>query len=261
MKNQTWRYLIGIFLILLGGLFLVEQITEFSIPLWRGIMGAVMIGGGVLFLGAVLRSRENWWGLITGLPLLLMGAGLLLSIFNERWEGLVGIGFMLGLGLGFIITYLVQKPYWWALIPGVILSGIAVSNLLEMYLPGQYANLGSFIVLASIGLAFVLVFLSDRKKWWALFPAGALLSTSALIVFDQVAFLFIGLGITFALVPLLVGKEQNWGWIVSAVMLILGMGFLFFTVATESVSRFFFPVLLIVLGVAAIIQVLLPRKR
>ena len=111
MKNQTWRYLIGIFLILLGGLFLVEQITEFSIPLWRGIMGAVMIGGGVLFLGAVFRSRENWWGLITGLPLVLMGAGLLLSIFNESGEGLVGIGFMLGLGLGFVITYLVQQFY------------------------------------------------------------------------------------------------------------------------------------------------------
>ena len=261
MKNQTWRYLIGIFLILLGGLFLVEQITEFSIPLWRGIMGAVMIGGGVLFLGAVFRSRENWWGLITGLPLILMGVGLLLSTFNESWEGLVGIGFLLGLGLGFIITYLIKRPFWWALIPGVILSGIAVSSLLQMNLPGQTANLGSFIVLASIGLAFVLVFVSDRTKWWAIFPAGALLSIAALVVFDNVAYLFIGLGITFALVPLLVGREHNWGWIVSAVMMLLGMGFLFFSPATESVSRFFFPVLLIVLGVAAIIQVLLPKKR
>jgi len=239
----------------------VEQITEFSMPLWRGIMGAVMIGGGVLFLGAVFRSRENWWGLITGLPLILMGVGLLLSTFNESWEGLVGIGFLLGLGLGFIITYLIKRPFWWALIPGVILSGIAVSSLLQMFLPGQTANLGSFIVLASIGLAFVLVFVSDRTKWWAIFPAGALLSIAALVVFDNVAYLFIGLGITFALVPLLVGREHNWGWIVSAVMMLLGMGFLFFSPATESVSRFFFPVLLIVLGVAAIIQVLLPKKR
>jgi hypothetical protein len=143
----------------------------------------------------------------------------------------------------------------------VILSGIGVATLVEVFIPAAASNIVAFVILGSIGLSFLLVFLVNRKHWWAIIPAGALGSVAALVLTGLVGLFFIGLAVTFALIPLLVSREHWWAWIVTSVMAVMGVAFLFFEAATGTIGRFFFPILLIVMGVAAIVQVMLPKKK
>ena len=259
MKTKTWRYLIGFFLILLGVLMLLSYVTDFRFT--NALFGIMMIIGGGLFLIPVFRTKANWWSLIPGLPLLFMGGVLALSAINSGMNDLVGTGFLLGLGFAFLITFLMHNQYWWALIPGTILTGIGAATVVEVFFPATSSNLVAFVVLGSIGLAFLLVFLTRRNNWWALIPAGALCSVAALVLTDLVGLLFIGFAITFALIPLLVSRDHWWAWIVCAVMAVMGVAFLFFEAAAGTIGRFFFPILLIVLGIVAILQVMWPRKK
>lgn len=259
MKNKTWRYLIGFFLILLGVLMLLS--FTFSFKFWDVLFGVMMVVGGGLFLIPVFRTKANWWSLLPGLPLILMGGALALSAVIPGMGDLVGTGFLLGIGIAFIVTFLMHNHYWWALIPGVILSGIGVSTVIEIFIPAASSNIVAFVILGSIGLAFLLVFFTRRSNWWAIIPAGALLSVAALVLTGLVGLLFIGMAVTFALIPLLVGRDHWWAWIVCAVMAVMGVSFLFFEAAAGTIGRFFFPILLIVLGIFAIVQVMLPRKK
>lgn len=259
MKTKTWRYLIGFFLILLGGLMLLSRIFNFAFS--NALFGSVMVVGGVLFLIPVFRTKVNWWALIPGLPLVLMGGALALSAINPNMDDLVGTGFLLGIGLAFIITFIMHNRYWWALIPGVILSGIGAATVVDVFIPTASSNIVAFVILGSIGLSFLLVFFVKRSNWWAIIPAGALGSVAVLVLTGLVGLLFIGFAVTFALIPLLVSREHWWAWIVTSVMAVMGVAFLFFEAAAGTIGRFFFPVLLIILGVAAIVQVLIPKKK
>lgn len=259
MKNKTWRYLIGFFLILLGGLMLLSRLYSFGF--WDVLFGVVMLVGGGLFLIPAFRTKANWWAWLPGLPLVTMGGTLALTALFPALETLVGSAFLLGIGLAFVIVFLLHNHYWWALIPGVILTGIGVATVIDLVFPVASSNLIASMILGSIGLSFLLVFLTKRSNWWAIIPAGALGSVAALVLTNLVGLLFIGLAVTFALIPLLVSREHWWAWIVTAVMAVLGVAFLFFEAAAGTIGRFFFPILLIALGVVAIVQVMIPRKK
>ncbi|MEE4194258.1 MAG: hypothetical protein V2J07_03570 [Anaerolineae bacterium] len=259
MKTKTWRYLIGFFLILLGGLMLLS--LTFSFKFWGVLFGIMMIVGGGLFLLPIFRTKANWWALLPGLPLVLMGIALVSGAVLPIASDLVGTGFLLGIGIAFLITFLLHNHYWWALIPGTILTGIGAATVVEVLFPRSSSNLVAFIVLGSIGLAFLLVFFVKRSNWWAIIPAGVLASVAALVLTGLVGLLFVGFAVTFALIPLLVGRQHWWAWIVCAVMAVMGVSFLFFETALGTIGRFFLPILLIVLGIAAIVQVMLPKKK
>ena len=198
MKQTTWRYIVGIFLILMGvGMFAV-RLLDMDVRLTNLIFGILLALGGVLFLQPVFRSRVSWWSLLPGIPLVLMGGMLAASSFVPKMENLIGPAFMLGIGLAFIFIYLLHNRHWWALIPGVILGGIGVSTGLEVLLPGTRGDLIAFFILGSIGLAFFVVYLADRRHWWALIPGGVLLSVGALVLTGEVAYMFLGMAVTFA---------------------------------------------------------------
>jgi len=261
MKQSTWRYLIGIFLILVGASLFAIRLFDLPVLFTNLLFGSFMLLGGVLFLLPVLRTKANWWALLPALPLLLMGAASIVSAFWPKYDDLIGTGFLLGIGLAFIFTYLLHNHYWWALIPGVIMSGIGASTLVEFLLPNTNGNWIAFIILGSIGLAFFFVYLTDRHhNWWALIPFGVLLSVGALVVTDLVGYLFIGMGLTFVLVALLAGRTNRWAWIPAAVLGTLGLAFLFFSPAAGLIGKFFLPIVLIILGIIAIFQVILAKK-
>lgn len=260
MKHTTWRYIVGIFLILVGAGMFVVRLMDLPVRFANLVFGIMMLIGGVLFLLPVLRTRVNWWALLPGLPLVLMGGALGTSAFLPQAGDLVGPGLLLGLGLAFIITYLLYKQYWWALIPGVILSGIGASVTVAALLPETSGNWVAFFILGAIGLAFLLVYLVDRHHWWALIPGGVMVSVGALVLTGEVAYMFLGMAATFALVALLAGKENWWAWIPCGVLATMGMAFLFFSTSAGAIGKFFFPALLIVFGVVAILQVIWPKK-
>ncbi|NSW53668.1 MAG: hypothetical protein HPY85_14300 [Anaerolineae bacterium] len=260
MKHTTWRYIVGIFLILVGAGMFVVRLMDLPVRFVNLVFGIVMALGGVLFLLPVFRSRINWWALLPGIPLVLMGVALSVGAFLPTVGDLVGPALLFGLGLAFVITYLLYKQHWWALIPGMILLGIGASVGVSVILPETNGDWVAFFILGSIGLAFLLVYLVDRRNWWALIPGGVMVSVGSLVLTGEVAYLFLGMGATFALVALLAGKDNWWAWIPCGVLATMGIGFLFFSESAGTVGKFFFPALLILFGIIAIVQVLLPKK-
>lgn len=120
---QRNRIISGLILILLGGLFLLDQFIQ--IP----AMGNLFLPGlGLVFLvwGIVTRSSGLLvpGGILTGI-----GAGVyLMNALPLEGDAEPGV-FLLSFGGGFILITLLsaiftRETHWWALIPGGILAAI-----------------------------------------------------------------------------------------------------------------------------------------
>ncbi|HRW06622.1 MAG TPA: hypothetical protein P5121_16070 [Caldilineaceae bacterium] len=179
------------------------------------------------------RRNGFIWGLLlimAGVIFLLQNMGFFVNI--GAWLAMV----LFGTG-GFVFLYVFLTDFkgrWWAAIPGSTLLGLAATIFFESYGPRFLNGLGGPAFLASIGFGFVLVFLADIRKWWAIIPAGVM-STLAVVAgvdelhirgMDTGGIFFLGLGCTFLLLFLLTGqreKRQNWALIPAAVLLIMGV--------------------------------------
>src|SRR5512139_312048 len=103
--------------------------------------------------------------------LLLLGGGLLLLQTMGYLSGGInifwGLVFLAG---GLVFLYLVFSGNWWGVFPGMTLLGLAALVLFG----DQLGAFGGLIFLGAIALAFWLVYILDRQRWWALIPAGVL---------------------------------------------------------------------------------------
>ena len=117
---------------------------------------------------------------------------------------------------------------WWAIIPAGVLTALAVMILATQ----QFEEFGGMIFLGGIGLAFFIVYLTDRaERWWALIPAGVLTTLAGMTVaageyggFQSAGFFFFGLSLTFLLVAVLAGmKWAYWPAFALGIMGLLGI--------------------------------------
>ena len=76
-----------------------------------------------------------------------------------------------GLGLPFLLIFLTDRKHWWALIPGMTMIGVAAAVFLEGVGVISDEAVGGLVV-GGIALGFLLIYLIDRKQWWALIPGG-----------------------------------------------------------------------------------------
>jgi hypothetical protein len=177
------------------------------------------------------------------------------------WALLLGLA-----GLVFISVYIQNRSQWWGLIPGFVLLGIAATILVDAYLPRLSGVLGGFLVLGGIGTAFVFVFLADRRNWWAVIPAGVMLTLALITVIDQFSggfesggILFLGMALTFVVVALLPTPHgrMNWAWYPAAALGVIG---LLISAAAENLMSYFLPAALILGGILLIYRTMIVKK-
>ncbi len=168
MKLISSRIFWGLLLIAGGVLFLLQYILGFELSgiFWGGAMAVV----GAAFLSVVIGDRRNWWALIPGLILLVIGAIILLESFvpnfSDAWSGAIMLG---GIGLAFWIVYLVNRENWWAIIPGGVMVTLAVVTALPDF--GMTTGAVFFIGLgATFGLVGLLPTPHGNMRW-AFIPA------------------------------------------------------------------------------------------
>jgi hypothetical protein len=205
------------------------------------------------------------WGVI----LLVIGAGILLWNLDilgsaEAAATWATVALFALLGLAFIFGYLNQRAAWWRLIPGFTL--LAVAAIIFLSARGLPASWVAAVLLASITLAFLVIYLSDRgERWWALIPAGSvavmvvvvLLSTRPAMNPELLgAVLFGGMALVFYLIYLLAAERQRFAWTLApaAALGVMGLAALAAHLAGSSpalatVQRLW-PTLLIVAGAA-----------
>ncbi|MFZ5909595.1 MAG: hypothetical protein ACOYYU_06230 [Chloroflexota bacterium] len=133
----------------------------------------------------------------------LQAFGFLENASDVFW----GVVFLLG-GLAFLTVFLGGQ--WWAVIPALALAGIGALILL----PASLEQFGGALFLGAVGSSFWVIYLTGRRKWWAILPGGAALTLAIVAglpgelddALPGVVF-FTGLAVTFLLVALLVGMR------------------------------------------------------
>ena len=115
----------------------------------RLIIGGLLVFGGLLALldtiGIISNAGGIFWGLIWG-----------------------------AVGVFFLYLLLNGKQNWWAAFPGFTFIGMALAS----FLPGSLEAFSGLIFFAGISLAFWYVYFTDTSRWWAIIPAGILLTSA-----------------------------------------------------------------------------------
>ncbi len=183
------------------------------------------------------RTKDVRNGAVWGILLILAGVIFLLQnmgIFVHVGAFLAMALFATG-GLVFLYFFLTAlQERWWAAIPGATLLGLSGTIFFDNYAPRLFEGLAGPFFLAAIGFGFILVYLADLTKWWAIIPAGVMSTLAVVAGLDGLhmrgvesgGIFFLGLGFTFLVVALLTGQRgerQSWALIPAAVLLLMGV--------------------------------------
>jgi hypothetical protein len=180
-----------------------------------------MIWGGLLILGGVLSLWDYY-----------------ADISSWLWVGILTVAGLIILGV-----YLTDRSDLILLIPSYVLfviAGIIAAEKVN-FLSGEGAGT---IVLFAIGLPFLVVYLRDRRHWWAGIPAyvmfviGLMVGLLGLNVLSDnmvTVYVMFAIAIPFFVVYLR-NRSHWWALIPGGVMSIIGLAFLFSEAAFQIVA-------------------------
>jgi hypothetical protein len=176
MKNNAWRVILGAVLVIFGAMALMQNFTNISFEgsLW-GVFVALLFGAvGAGFLVTFVQNRTvNWWAIIPGMTLVGLALLVLLGMLNVKPDKILPVVFMGSIGASFLIVYFNDHKKWWALIPGGVVSSIAV--LIPF---ADSSSWPAVIFFGGIAATFGLVALTasptEKPRTWAWWPAGVL---------------------------------------------------------------------------------------
>lgn len=172
-----------------------------------------------------LKNSNLFWGLVlvlAGAVFLAQNLGWIPDFGPQTWAFALA-----GLSLLFFATYFVSGVAQWGwLLPAFICAGTAVTIFLAE--SGVDASWVAAPVLLGVSLPFFIVYLLDRKNWWALIPGWTMLVISAVVSLEEfidgewVATLILwGIALPF-LVVFLTDRSRWWALIPFGVMGIVG---------------------------------------
>lgn len=195
------------------------------------------------------RARIFW-----GLVLIAAGVvalGLTTGFIQSPGGTIVGAACVVA-GIALVGAYVGLHMHWWTLIAGPALLGVGAVILLP-------AGGDGAIFLGGIGAGFGLVALTSAERWWAIIPAGSLLTLALIALLSGViggllsgALLFLGLGLTFAVVAALKvqGKPMTW-----ALFPAVACVFVALLIATSgSAGEVVWPLALVAAGVVLLVR-------
>jgi hypothetical protein len=166
VKNWGWLFPVGIF----GALSITSALVarEVNDP---AMAAPLFIGIGLPFVVAFIIDRtRHWWALI---PAGAMAFLTLVLFAVDRVAGeWIGSGFLFILAATFFLVYL-SKRAGWAAIVAYVMFVVGFTPLMAMT---SRPELSGVIMLFAIGLPFLYVYRKSPERWWAIIPAGILLT-------------------------------------------------------------------------------------
>jgi len=158
----------GILLIGFGALALAQQmgyLDQLPEQIWMWVFALISL------LAFVMYAVSGWkqWGWL--FPAGVFG-GLAVTVAlatNNVDSAAVGSPLFFGLLIPFAIAYLTDRARnWWALIPGGVMLFLALTTLLVDWAGGEWVGA---LFLFMIALSFLVVYLNNRARTWALIVA------------------------------------------------------------------------------------------
>lgn len=119
------------------------------------VWSAGFMVGGLAFLGVFVADRHQWWAIIPGGVLIVMGIIPILDLFLPG--DVTGALFFVGVGLVFVVLYLLRgpdRPLGWAIWPALgccafglfVLVVSTIENWAVFIAPAVLIGLGLFII-------------------------------------------------------------------------------------------------------------------
>ena len=134
------------------------------------------------------------------------------------------------LGIFFTAMYFPSKRQWFWIALGLGCFSFALSNLVY-FIPALDEYYRQVIIFIGVGVSFLSIYLHNRMNWWAMFPAGLLLSLGASQLLEQLApaldangIILLGLGLAFLvlfIVPTPIGRLK-FALLPAVILLVLG---------------------------------------
>ncbi|HSA99744.1 MAG TPA: hypothetical protein VLE49_03770 [Anaerolineales bacterium] len=161
----------GLLLVGAGALALARQfgyIDNSSSALWIGVFAVVSL---VALINYALSGWRQWWWLFpTGV---CGGLAVTIALASANIDNAaIASPLFFGLILPFAAAYLMDRARnWWALIPGGVMTFLALTTLLVDSTAGDEWVGALFLFM--IAVSFLIVYLSNRTRFWALIVAYA----------------------------------------------------------------------------------------
>ncbi|MHB8932549.1 MAG: hypothetical protein ACYC6H_03665 [Bellilinea sp.] len=173
MNPMRWRTLAGGLLILAGVIALLNSIA--GINLGSYVWAILFVLGGIAFLYVMATDKSNWWAAIPGFTLVGIGSGIGVAELLPRTADVLTPVFILGgIGIGFLVVYLLNPSFWWAIIPMGVMLSIVIMIGLEPII--AHAEILFFLGLAAtFGVLALLPINNGKRDTWPLYPAAAML--------------------------------------------------------------------------------------
>jgi len=225
-----WLFPAGIFAALAILLGLAEAGVDSPV-----MAAPIFIGVGLPFVVAYFQDRaKNWWALIpTGLMAFFTLVMFTVDRVRDEW---IGAGLFFILAVIFSLIYLGKRATWAAIVAFVMF----VLGFMPLLAMTSRPELAGILVMAAIGLPFLLVYLRSAEGWWAIIPAGILLTmaiVTAIVLLSGApskeldpryanALIFAGMAATFAVVWL--RHHKSWGMVLTLISALLGAAATFF---------------------------------
>ena len=225
VKNWGWLFPVGIF----GALAITSALVA------RGVDDPAMaaplfIGIGLPFVVAFILDRaRNWWALI---PAGVMAFLTLVLFAVDRVAGeWIGSGFLFILAGTFFLVYWIKRATWAAIVAYVLF----IVGFMPLMAMTSRPELSGVIMFFAIGLPFLFVYLKWPERWWAIFPAGILLTLgviTAIVLLPGIpteeydnrignSLFYAGLAATFAVVWL--RHHKRWAMAITALAAIMAV--------------------------------------
>lgn len=193
----------------------------------------------------MFKDYRNILGLILILAGILLGLQELGVFTGSTRDAIFTAAFGLTSVLLFSI-FLSDRRRWWAVVAALTLMGLAITSLLDMVAPNLGNEVGGPVFMGLMAFGFILIYILDRRMWWAIIPGGILLSIALVALFDEMntplpfepgGVLFMGMGVTFLLLALVRdnGKRLGWGVYPGVPLFIFGLAIAFGSQAMWSV--------------------------
>lgn len=194
-------------------------------------------------------------GTVWGILLVVVGALFLvqtLGIVSFAWNVIISLAFLVG-AVAFLSVFVQDRRQWWALFPAIGLGFVGFAIGFGEILPSFHW--GGSLLLGGLGLAFAVVYSSNRQNWWAIIPSGVLLTLGLIALIDAVIprfdtgwLFFTGMTLTFGF---LYWEERQQRW---ALYPAIACGALALLLVVGSLLRFIFPIALVAVGVYLLVR-------
>jgi hypothetical protein len=175
MRNRPLRGFLGT-LVIAGGVLLLTNNLADGLPNRDIVVSGVMALLGVVALALFAAARSGW---LLPLGSALATIGALQTIYSTGLDSFFTVWgtSLTGLGTPFVGLYLSNEGQWGWLVPGFVLWAVG-GALLLLGLPLPPDWLATLALWTRASLCSV-IFLGNRRAWWALTPAYVLWALGA----------------------------------------------------------------------------------